>query len=204
MNNRKLRIFAIVGICASMSIFAIHAPLLRAIFAFLSVNKPVKAKVLVVEGWLFDYMLKDAADEFFTGNYTYCVISGQRDRGVRYDSSSAEAVLINAGIDSSKIKRAASYKNSFHRTYQQANSVKNWLKKNDPSVKSINVFTGGPHGRKTWTVYKRVLGKDFEVGIISCRIQHYNADRWWTSKRGLLVTTKFAIGYIYALVWPFK
>ncbi len=43
---------------------------------FLSVTSPVKADVLVVEGWLPDYALKHALTEFENGSYKKIVTTG--------------------------------------------------------------------------------------------------------------------------------
>jgi hypothetical protein len=43
---------------------------------FLSVNHPVAANILVVEGWLPDYALEEAVQEFREKGYEYIVAAG--------------------------------------------------------------------------------------------------------------------------------
>ncbi len=67
-----------------IGLFTFHQMIFRSLFTFLSVTQPVQnASILVIEGWLFEYMLKEAADEFERGQYAYCIIiSSKKDNHI--------------------------------------------------------------------------------------------------------------------------
>ncbi|WP_020533987.1 carbohydrate-binding domain-containing protein [Flexithrix dorotheae] len=46
------------------------------IHGFLSVSNPIKAKILVVEGWLPNYALEEAAKEFTENDYDFIITTG--------------------------------------------------------------------------------------------------------------------------------
>jgi hypothetical protein len=79
-------------------------------------------------------------------------------------------------------------------------ATKEWLIANQ--IKAVNVFTGGPHGRKSYVIFKKALGDGIRVGVISCPIKHYPT-RWWTSLRGTSVTLRYLAGYFYAVLWGY-
>ena len=64
------KLFLIIVISFSM-IFVLKTfsmPIQQSVYSFLSPNKPIRAEVLVIEGWLSECMLKDAAEEYVSGN----------------------------------------------------------------------------------------------------------------------------------------
>jgi hypothetical protein len=171
----------------------------KAVYNYLSITKPIKAEVLVIEGWLSDCMLKDAAHELLRGGYAYCIVAGQ------LDSSSYQVASLNRyGVDSTLIKLCPS---KFHRgysTFNMAASAYQWLKKHESRVTEINVLTGGPHGRKSWTIFKKVFGKNYRIGIISSSAELCDSDLWWSSKKGRRNLIKYGLGYVYALYFNFE
>ncbi|NEP26194.1 MAG: cytosine deaminase, partial [Moorea sp. SIO3I6] len=50
--------------------------MLTHIHPFLSITSPINADALVVEGWLPDYALKGAMEEFDRGNYQKIITTG--------------------------------------------------------------------------------------------------------------------------------
>jgi hypothetical protein len=154
-------------------------------------------------------MLDAAVQEIQKGNYLYIVTTGRqmtfRPQAGRSEIESyaenCKRALCERGIDPEIIFAVPASAQKNHKTYKAACEVKGWLKQK--KINSVNIFTGGPHGRKTYHIYKRTLGEDINVGIISCKIEHYDPVYWWTSSRGLKVTLKFLAGYFYALIWKF-
>lgn len=176
---------------------------------FLSLNRPIITDAIVVEGWLFDYMLDAAIAEIKQGEYQLVITTGQeksfKDRPPYEKFTNVadycRARLIMRGIPPDIIHAISSPSASVHYTFNTASAIKPWLKNN--GIKAVNVFTGGPHGRKSYRIFKKALGPEIEVGVISCDIKHYDSNHWWVSKRGLSVTLRYFIGYIYSLTWPF-
>lgn len=177
-----------------------------AIHAFLALDKPVDAEVLIVEGWLFDYMLDAAAQEIKKGKYRMVVTTGfelelekySKHYGSKSTAEYCKTRLSYRGIDSSIIYAVPAPPVKNDHTFQSAAAIKSWL--NQRKIESVNVFTGGPHGRKSLILFQKALGKDIKVGVISCKIKDYDSIYWWTSLRGAKATIRYIAGYIYALV----
>ena len=179
-------------------LYMVHEPVQDGMFSFLSLNRPIDAEVLVIEGWLSGRMFEEAATEFIRGNYSYCLVSGKI-----YSSFLPAAVFRRFGVDSGVVKFTDAETRKGHNTYYMALAARQWLQSNDPGVSTINIFTDGPHGRKSWIIFKRVLGHAYSVGVLSGSTEHGNADLLWGSKRGTRALVKYGVGYVYALVWPF-
>jgi hypothetical protein len=200
-------IFVAAAITFTLIYIGIARPFLINLHRFLSINQPAHADVMIVEGWLFDYMMVAAAEEFKANHYRYILVSGfdTSSAALRYGTSAEKGAtnLRAKGIDSASVFAAPFYGGPMHKTYNSAVATKKWLLQHDPKGTAINVFTGGPHGRKTFTIYKNVFGQSHTVGIISCDMKHYNPQRWWLSRSGIYATVKSVVGYLYALTWPF-
>jgi len=175
------------------------------IHSFLAVTSPVDAEVLVVEGWLFDYMLNEAAEEIQTGKYKYIVTTGidkymsqeTPSKGLINTAETCKDKLIQRGIHASTIYPVASSHVDGQYTLFTATAIKSWLVQRN--IKAVNVFTGGPHGRKSLVIFQKALGKDIQVGVITCKAKHYPPVYWWTSLTGAKATLRYLAGYLYAL-----
>lgn len=198
-NSRAILSVATIVIVALTGMYVAREPIKHAAFSYLSRSKPTTADVLVIEGWLTDRMLKEAAAEYLRGNYRYCLLSGRS-----YLSRSPEELLIRSGIDSTSVKFTDAETRKGHNTYHIALAARQWLQTHDPNVMSINIFTAGPHGPKSWIIFKRVFGKNYRVGVLTSSIERSDTDLWWESKQGTRNLIKYVIGYFYGMLWPFK
>jgi hypothetical protein len=61
---------------AILVLFALSLVIVPLSFSYLTHNSPVKANILVVEGWIADYGLQRAYTEFQDGDYDYLMITG--------------------------------------------------------------------------------------------------------------------------------
>lgn len=194
MNKRLLvDVLSVSSLCCVV-FFAAIIPMLH---RFLSKSKPVAANVLVMQGWIFDTMVDQAVAEINRGNYTKIIVTGSG-----HVVQSGRKKLFDRGVGAQKIEIAPFYaKKNSHRTFREAHSLKKFLQQHYPDVRSINVVTSSVHGKKTYTIFKKVLGDSINIGIITCRSNFYNQDRLWMSPLGVKVTLKFFIGYVYGLLW---
>lgn len=91
------------------------------------------------------------------------------DRFLNNFKSNAEITrneLIRMGVDSSKITAVPGEKTYVNRTLRSVLAVRNWLKTSKYNVKGINILSSGPHARRKYMIYDKILGKDTRVGII--------------------------------------
>jgi hypothetical protein len=94
---------------------------------------------------------------------------GKRRMSNHYDSN-AQYVrnrLISMGIDSSKVIATSGNRVKINRTLTSALAFRDWLKTTKIKVTGINILTVGPHARRTWMTYNKILDEKFEIGIIS-------------------------------------
>lgn len=202
--KKRMFFWFVIALIFIASLYKVLPYTLRRYHSFLSMNKPVDADILVVEGWLFDYMLKSAKSTFEQGGYRYIITTGtcpktSEDTNMTCNAESAAKKLAEFGLDPKRIYPASTPNVKDLHTYYSAMALKRWLSENAPEIKAVNVFTGGPHGKKTYHFFKRVLGPDIDIGIISSRIEHYDPEQWWMSQRGRHVTFRYSLGYLHSL-----
>jgi hypothetical protein len=176
---------------------------------FLAYSCPKKgATCLIVEGWLPSFELKQCASLFLRGNYTLAIVAARREKiskaTTRFTSTldRARSVLIGSGVPAEKIVVIEADTSYNRRTFSSAIAVKTWLGQCPNAPQKIDVVSGGAHARKTYEIYRRVLGKMVEIGSLSVRPSEYDPARWWLSPIGIAYTTLDLVGYFYALIWP--
>ena len=176
---------------------------------FLAINRPVEANILVVEGWVYSHpAIREAAEEFRRGEYRLLITVGgpigEADGNSDQPSSAMLAAnrLQELGMDKRRIVVLAVSKVSRHRTYASALALRNWLRDSGTQTTGVNVFTIGPHARKSLVLFSRALGPGIAVGVIAGTDNDYDPDRWWMSVRGVYVIFRKLLGYLYAVTWP--
>jgi len=178
---------------------------------FLAVNKPVEGHILIVEGWLPEYVLKQSIDEFNRGKYRYLVTTGgpvssaSRASGCSSYAECAANTLKDLGVKESLLIPVPAPYVKRHRTFTAALAIKDWLKKSDlnPNVTAVNIFTIGAHARKSYVLFKTALKPGIRVGIISAKPNTYDPKYWFLSTEGFHWVFRDSIGYLYALLLSF-
>jgi hypothetical protein len=169
--------------------------------SFLSLTRRLPAEVLVVEGWIGRDGLRAAATEFEQGGYQYVVASGglTSDRWEAHRSTFAEIAehyLIRYGVPKDKIIVAPSTTENM-RTFESAVAVWRALQAKGIRPAFLNVFTLGPHARRSRLVFAKVEGPGTPVGVIDWIPSEYEGVPWWRSSeraRELLMETA---GYLF-------
>ena len=156
--------------------------------SFLSLTERLPAEVLVVEGWIGTEGTRAAAAEFRSGGYRYVVATGSQPNDTRGWQESgwsyaqgAENELARSGIPTEEIILAPARNTERERTYESAIAVERKLQSLSIKSKCINVFTWGPHARRSRMVFAKVEGPGKEVGVISWTPSGYQALPWWSS-----------------------
>ena len=96
-NSRKFIYLFLIALTGALIFFSFSS-----IQGFLSKNEPVNANILVVEGWLPDYAMKKAAEEFNDGAYDYIITSGLKlpDYFILFTNSSLNFKLAQSEVRS--------------------------------------------------------------------------------------------------------
>jgi hypothetical protein len=171
--------------------------------SFLSLTGRVPAEILVVESWIGRAAVRAAAAEFELHGYRYIVTAGGLATGKGWEEegwSYAERAgreLVQAGIPEDRIIVATATNSESQRTYQSAVAVLTALRARNLRPVAINVFTFGPHARRSRLIFAKVLGLRTQVGIIGWTPSDDRHVPWWQSSdraRELLTETA---GYLY-------
>lgn len=178
--------------------------MLNNIYSFLAINAPIKADILVVEGWIPDYALKEAIDEFKNGDYQKLVTTGlPLEKGyylAQYKNSAdlAAATLIALSFEPDKIIAVPGQKVTKNRTAASAIALSRWIQNSDLKIKSINLYSFGTHARRSWLIFKQALAPEIKVGIIAVAPLNYEPKQWWVSSAGFRSVINETIAYLYA------
>ncbi len=172
---------------------------------FLSPNQPVRANVLVIESWIPDYALQGVLDEFRRGHYKLLIAAGiglpvewMGQTRYRTGSELAAATLGALGLETNRIVALPFSNSARDRTYAAALGVKDWLESSHPAVKAVNLYSVGPHSRRSRLLYQKALGSGVKVGVIAHPDAWYNPRQWWASTQGFESVAGEAIAYLYA------
>ena len=106
----------------------------------------------------------------------------------------ARSRLINMGIDSTKITAVSAEKVRINRTLTSALAFRNWLSIQEKDVNGINIISLGPHARRTWMTYNKILDEKYKIGIISIP---EDRDKQINGKRKAFKTLRESLRIIY-------
>lgn len=183
------------------------------IHPFLAVTHREDTKILVVEGWVHQFVIDAAVKEFKTGHYDEVFVTGGPVVGTggysndyNTEASVGADLLRKAGIPDQSLHMVPSHVWNRNRTYYSAIALRDWFSRHNLQVRSMNVVTEESHGRRTWLLFGEAFGKGAKVGIISVPNPDYDAKHWWRYSDGVRDTLDEALAYIYAkfFFWPPK
>jgi len=126
------------------------------VYPFLAVTHRVDANVLVVEGWIHEYAIGAAVQEFQTNSYQRVFATGDPVEGTGgytndYNTSASVGadLLKKSGLPVESVQMVPSRVMDRDRTYSSAIALRNWFRKHNMSVHSVNVITENLHARRT-------------------------------------------------------
>jgi len=178
---------------------------LKSAYPFLATTHRVDADVLVVEGWVHDYAIKAAVNEFRSGSYTRVYTTGGPVVGIggyindfQTSASVGADLLKKAGVPDESLQMVPSRTIDRDRTYSSAVALRDWIQEHRLSVQRINLVTENTHARRTCLLFQKALGKDVQVGIIAVPNPDYNNERWWWYSEGVKDVGSETLAYMYA------
>ena len=179
--------------------------LLRGVYPFLAVTHRVDSDVLVVEGWIHEYAIQAAVDEFRSVGYNRVLTTGGPVEGNRryindYNTSASVGaeLLVKNGLARESVQMVPSRVMDRDRTYASAVALRQWLLDHDIKVNGINVLTENVHARRTWLLFQKALGNSARIGVIAVRNPDYEPKRWWSCSEGVRDVIGETVAYVYA------
>lgn len=197
-----LLILLSIAIAMWLTSFKLHS--------FLAYTAPVKAEVLVVEGWIEDEALVGALKEFQRNNYQFLLTTGTVvDRGMylsQYKNFAqlSAATLITLGLDRNKSIVVPTPEVKKDRTLAGAIAVKKWLQTTKLKITGMNVYSDDVHTRRTWYLFRKAIPESIAVGAIAHPSVRYQANSWWTSSEGVRKTLSELIAYLYVKLFNWQ
>ena len=178
---------------------------LRFLYPFLAVTEPVGARIAVVEGWLDPRELDAAIVQIRRRGYGVVVTTGGPLHAwpdSRPDSTFAHraaAYLKRRGV--APVVAVPSPITRDYRTYKSAVLVREWARSNGVEVRSLDVFSRGPHARRSRLLYREAFGDEIPVGVVALAPEGYDQARWWRSTAGAREVLEQASGWLWTALF---
>jgi hypothetical protein len=173
------------------------------LYAFLAPNEPVGARVLVVEGWLAPDELDQAVQFFKKGKYEHIVTTGGPISGwpelfldTDYARIAADYLTLH-GVSRDIIIVVPTPKSAQERTFLSAVMVRKSAKQLGLTLDAIDLFSSGPHARRSRLLYQMALGRNVRVGILAARPGGFDPEDWWQTSAGVEAMAFQSVGYAW-------
>ncbi len=178
-------------------------------YDFLAIdNRLTKADVVIVEGWVPDVAIQQAADELAAGRCEWiCTAGVDLDRGDAMGGGAKDWANFAAnslrarGVPDEKLIIAPGGANVRQRTYAGFQAAKKKLEETfgDKAI-TINLISEGAHARRSWVVARKILGERYEFGMIPVEPSAFDPEIWWKSSSGVKHMLMEGIGFFYEWV----
>jgi hypothetical protein len=161
------------------------------------------ARTLVVEGWLDERELDAAIAASRRGRYERVVTAGGPIETWHEDvvwpsyAERAANYLRRHGLGEIPVVAVAAPATTQDRTFLSAVVVREWLRREQPELAAIDVFSAGAHARRSRLAYRIAFGPGVEVGVIAAPPRSYDIDRWWLTSEG----AKTVLNELLSLAW---
>jgi hypothetical protein len=182
--------------------------MVMSIYNFLAVTRPLGDGVLVVDAWIPGQTLAQSLSIFNSGHYLCLVVLGGPTQETTNASDSPAAgadlaarTLEKLGLDTRNLVKISVPDNSSGRTLGRAIAVRSWLDSSGVSACCVDVFTVGVHARKSWILFRHVLGNRYRVGIVAGNEFRYHPRFWFISRTGIWIVSRNLAGYLYSKLW---
>jgi hypothetical protein len=194
------------SLCVVTVLIALIVACLTYAESFLSMTHRLQPDILVVEGWIGRKGLGAAVDEFERGGYRYIVASGGltsgrwgEDEPTSY-AEMAGREMIRLGVPKERVIVAKAENTERHRTFESAVAVWRALQSAGIAPKRLNVFTIGPHARRSGLVFSKVNSQGAEVGVLGWIPPEYKTEPWWRSSDRSRELMEETAGYLYEVL----
>ena len=173
--------------------------------AYLELTQRLPADVLVTDGWIGRKGLAAAVEEFERGGYRFIIASGGLTSGPWEDKPSsyaemASGEMVRLGVPKERIIVAVSENTESHRTFESAVAVWRTLRNAGIKPKALNVFTLGPHARRSALVYAKVSPQGVKIGVIGWLPPEYKTEPWWRSSERSRALLEESAGYLFEVL----
>lgn len=174
------------------------------IHPFLAITDPIPTKVMVVEGWIPDYAIEEALKAYRRDGYDQIYTTGGPLELGSYLSAHrdfahlAAATFERLGLPPGKVQAVPSAVKHRNRTYSSALALKEFFASQGIRIHSMNLVTEGTHSRRSRLCFRRALGRETAVGVISIENRDYPSNQWWRYSSGVKTILGESLALMYA------
>lgn len=175
------------------------------VYPFLAVTDRSDGGLLVVEGWVHEYAIRSAAEEFKSGGYQRVFTTGGPVGGMGgytndYNTSASVAagLLKKVGLPADSVQMVPSHVIDRDRTYNSAVALRDWLREHGMAVERLNVVTENVHARRSRLLFQKAFGDKVTVGVIAVPNPDYDGKHWWRYSEGVKDVISEGAAYVYA------
>lgn len=192
---------AVVALLAALGFVGV-----RLVHPFLAVTDRVPTEVLVVEGWIPDFGLRAALEEYRRGGYReICVVGIPLEKGefLSEFGTHAEvgrATLEKLGAPTAALRAVPGPKVRRDRTFASAVALRDWMAKQGRLPGAFNLVTCDAHARRSRLLFEKAFGGSARIGIVAVPDEQYDGPRWWRASQGVRTVTDELIGYLYVRI----
>jgi hypothetical protein len=115
-------------------------------------------------------------------------------------ASKAKTELLRLGVDTTFLIAVPGVRTNINRTLASALAVRDWVNKTNIKITGINIFSYGMHARRSWMIYSKILGKSFNIGIVSLPD---NLNQTRTEKTFETIRETLGIFYYWVILIPY-
>ena len=174
------------------------------LYPFLARQAPVAAETLVVEGWVSDDLLVQAAGWAGSNGVKKIVATGGPiELGSYLAEWKTHAEMTKARMEALGLEKkfelaaAPAEKVRRGRTREAARALRAAL---GMERGSFNVASEGPHARRSWRAFRDEFGAGVEVGSVALAPTEYGRNDWWSCSEGVRAVVDETVAYAYDLV----
>jgi uncharacterized SAM-binding protein YcdF (DUF218 family) len=181
------------------------------VYPFLAVTRRANTSTLIVEGWIHEYAIGAAINEFHSGNYERIFTTGGPIAGMggyiddaHTSANLARKRLLDEGVAPDRVQMVPSRIGERDRTYSAAEALRVWLREHHVALQSVNLITEDVHARRSRLLFQEALGPGVKVGIIAVPNPDYASSQWYRYSEGVREVISESAAYFYAkfLFWP--
>ena len=162
--------------------------------------------LLVVEGWLGERELDEAAAYARAHGYRRVVTSGGPILSFSPFASFAERAAhhLSDRLPGVSVQAAPAPRTKLDRTYASAVWVRQWAQQRAVPVETIDVYSLGAHARRTRILYRLAFGEATRVGIIAGVPQDSDILHWWTTSEAAkaVLLEAVSVAWTQCCFWP--
>ncbi len=185
------------------SLTAIVYFLMSHVAGFLTVNKPVESKTMIIEGWLPDYALEHAVEVYRRDKYEHLIVTGiplHQWKSIANYESMAEVTANNIkklGLHDTVYQAAIPHNILRDRTYSTALVARMIFEEHPGWERSFNIFSLGVHSRRSLLMFEKAFGNDYKIGIIAGKDISYDPKHWWRTSKGFRSISSELFSYLF-------